>query len=378
LRAAFGLFFQGLENDFVQARIDGGFFTGRGEAAEGKFAGEHFVEDDAEGIDVGAVIDGVWLFDLFGRHVMRGAETGAAAGERIFGDGFGHEFGDAEVGDFHAAARVEKDVVGLDVAMEDAFVVGILEGFADARDDGEGLVGVDGAGAHGLAEVHAIDIFHQQIKKRAGLAEVVNGDDVWMIEFGEGAAFAGEAFGKVSLFSERLGENFEGDQAIEFWLAGFVNETHPALADEFNDLEMREGARRVRRDRADSGASGGWPRRFQLGRMLVGGGIWGRGLAGLRAGSTRRIWDTISAMLRISMVRSYPFLRENGARVTKFRRDGKRGRRRWRGGISELLADGAGGVWRFVILSFVSDLCCGGYEVASLNYVGFMWGLCGK
>ena len=258
LGAAVGLFFEGLEDDVVEAGVGAGFFGRSGEAAEGKFAGEHFVEDDAEGINVGAVVDGVWFFDLFGRHVVRCAEGGPGAGEWIFGDGFSEEFGDAEVGDFNAAAGVEEDVVGFDVAMEDAFVVGVLEGFADARDDGEGLGGVDGAGAHGLAEVDAVDVFHEEVEEGAGLAEVVDGDDVWVVEFGEGAAFAGEAFGEGGLFGEGLGEDFEGDEAIEFWLAGFVDETHAALADKFEDLEMGEGAGEfVAIGRGRAGVAGG-------------------------------------------------------------------------------------------------------------------------
>src|ERR1700686_609930 len=43
---------------------------------EGKLAGDHFVEGDAEGVEVGAVVGRVTLH-LFGRHVIEGAESGA-------------------------------------------------------------------------------------------------------------------------------------------------------------------------------------------------------------------------------------------------------------------------------------------------------------
>ena len=43
-------------------------------------------------------------------------------------------------------------------------------------------------------------------------------------------------------------------------------------------------------------------------------------------------------------------------------------------GFTEMLAEGAGGEGggRFLILDFVSALCCVRYEVVCLNYVRFM------
>src|SRR5688572_5265202 len=46
-----------------------------GVAAEGKAAGEHFVEDDAKRPDVGAPVGRV-AFGLLGRHIGRGSERG--------------------------------------------------------------------------------------------------------------------------------------------------------------------------------------------------------------------------------------------------------------------------------------------------------------
>ena len=43
------------------------------------------------------------------------------------------------------------------------------------------------AGAHGLAQIHAIDKLHEHIKERPRLPEIVNGDDVRMLERGESA-----------------------------------------------------------------------------------------------------------------------------------------------------------------------------------------------
>ena len=65
--------FEGAEDDLVEADVDVDFARGGFEAFGGEFAGEHLVEDDAEGIDVGAVVDVGGVRELFGGHVGRRA-----------------------------------------------------------------------------------------------------------------------------------------------------------------------------------------------------------------------------------------------------------------------------------------------------------------
>ena len=59
--------------------------------------------------------------------------TGVAGG----GAGDFAEGGDAKIGNFHAAFFIEENVLGFDITVDDALVVGELEGFADGGDDGE-------------------------------------------------------------------------------------------------------------------------------------------------------------------------------------------------------------------------------------------------
>ena len=153
LVAEVGGFFQGAEDDLVEADVDLDFGGGWGEGVGGEFAGEHLVEDDAEGVDVGAVVDGVGGGALFGGHVLGGAhDRGAVVVFRgpwsvIRG---GNDASEAEVGDFDLAGLSEEDVFGFDVAVDDAAVVGVLEGVADLGDDGEGVVGGEVRGVEEL------------------------------------------------------------------------------------------------------------------------------------------------------------------------------------------------------------------------------------
>ena len=67
--------------------------------------------------------------------------TWPGAGEREILGLAAHQLRQAEVGDLHPALLVEQDVFGLDVAVDHAVVVGVLQGLADLRHDGQGLFG---------------------------------------------------------------------------------------------------------------------------------------------------------------------------------------------------------------------------------------------
>jgi len=68
----------------------------------------------------------------------------------------------------------------------------------------------------------------------------VDGDDVRVVEPGEQFGFAGEAFGEARFVLAVGGEDLDRDQALERFLAGLVHDAHPAAAEAFEDLELRE------------------------------------------------------------------------------------------------------------------------------------------
>src|SRR5437762_2482257 len=88
--------------------------------------GEELIEHDAGREDVRAPIDRLAL-DLFRRHVGRGSDHGAGARRLALlalrlGDA-----GDAEIGQFGVAAGIDQDIGRLDVAVDDARLVGEVE-----------------------------------------------------------------------------------------------------------------------------------------------------------------------------------------------------------------------------------------------------------
>lgn len=242
-----GFGFECAEDDFVEADVDLDFSARGGEAAEGEFAGEEFVEDDAEGVDVGTVVDGTAAGDLFGSHVVGGAHGLACAGERAGGGAAGlrlfetEELGESEVGDFYPSAIIEQDILGFDVAMDDPFVVGELEGVADLADDFECLLRVGRAICDHLPEGWAFDVLHEEVVEAAGgLTEVENADDVGVVQPGEGTGFAEEAFGEGGVVGEIGGEDFDGDGAIEPDLFGEIDGSHTSGTEKLNEFQVGE------------------------------------------------------------------------------------------------------------------------------------------
>lgn len=236
-------------DDFIDARIERRAAGRWSKSADGKFTRKHFIEDDAERINIGAMIDLPGIFQLLGRHVMGGAEGSAGAREGDGGLLFANQFGDAEIGDFDAATRIEEQVFRLDIPMEDALLVGVLEGLANFRDDGERFTGREAARAHRLAEIQAIDILHNKIIEPTGLAEIMHCDDVRMVQFGQKARFAIETLGEMRVGRECFGQKFERDDPVQARLTRFEDKAHATTPDEFKKLELRENGGELREGR---------------------------------------------------------------------------------------------------------------------------------
>ena len=261
---------QRAHDDFVEAHVNLHFARGWLKLVGRKFAGQQFIKHHAERIDVGPAIDALIGCSLLGGHVFRRSDDlilrwalpphpnplplGGGEGVRS-GAGVVQNLGNAEVGDFDPARFVEEQILGLDVAVNDAVLMGELEGFANRRHDGEGLLRCEPARRHGLAQVDTIDKFHEQEEKAGGFpgsgfwglgywgrreTEIVDGDDVWMVQAGEGPGFAGKAIGERGILFAARGEEFQGDHPVQRFLPCFEDDAHAALTDQFDDLELRK------------------------------------------------------------------------------------------------------------------------------------------
>src|SRR5205085_11733542 len=128
----------------------------------------------------------------------------------------------------------------LNVAMDDAGVVGELKRLANLGHDGQRLFGGKPARALDLAEVGSIHELHDEVMEFSSLAEIVDRYDVRMHEPGQRPCFTVDSFGKSGGAGHTRRQDFQGDEAIQSALAGLIDRAHAAFADQGNDFELRE------------------------------------------------------------------------------------------------------------------------------------------
>lgn len=190
------VFFGGSDGRFEDGLDGFGFVFAFEEAS----VGGHLVEDDPEGEDIGRRFDGLSR-DLLGGHIAESSFEHTSAGAVFLGGGFG----DTEVDDLDDAVEGDQEVVGADVAVDDAegaahFVggaVGVVESCGglgdDASEEVKGRILLEFFDAVDLFsdafEVEATDVFHGDVVDVADLADFEDLNDVGVLEMGGNASF---------------------------------------------------------------------------------------------------------------------------------------------------------------------------------------------
>ena len=189
-------------------------------AGEGGLSGQKLVEEAAGRIEIRAGVDH-FAASLLGRQVLCGSHNGVRLGHR--GRGVGDGSSDAEIHDLDLAVRREHHVAGLDVPVNDAFVVRVLERRKNARDhlhrfrDRNGLPGRQKGG-----DGASLDVLHDDVGQRdlvsggrcdRGFAGVVDGHDRRMVERGGGLGLAPETRKEQRVRSQVRAQDFDGNRS---------------------------------------------------------------------------------------------------------------------------------------------------------------------
>ena len=137
--------------------------------------------------------------DLFRAHVAQGAEQltglGSARGRQEVGGG---DVGDAEVEHLGLAGFIDQDVAGLEVAMNDALVVGVLHRVAHPGQQLEARRRVETATAGVLVQGHPADELHGEERLAVFThPRFIDLGDTGMLEPGQDLCFVAEALDEL-------------------------------------------------------------------------------------------------------------------------------------------------------------------------------------
>ncbi len=201
----------------------------RSDAAQGRLAGQHLIQNTGQAVEITGGGKLTLPGGLLGTHVLRGTERNPHPGHHARSDGAAGAC-NTEVGE-HRVAVGEEDVLGLHVAVQEAFAVGVVERGANLAGDPD-RVGERKAprGGQPLAQ-RAVGYVRRHVVEEAGaLTGVDQRQNVRMDQAGGDADFPQEALG--SQRGGNLGrEHLDGDLAAMALVERQIDRGHTAATE---------------------------------------------------------------------------------------------------------------------------------------------------
>src|SRR5207302_3731532 len=130
----------------------------------------------------------------------------------------------------------QHDVFRLDVAMDYSRGVGGLQRAGHLNRHVENLRQAHSRECQGLLQGEPIDEFSGDEVRAICLANLMDGDDVWMIKRGGGLGLLYEPAQALFVIGKLRRQKLQRDSAIEFRITGEVDLAHSTFSERFNDL----------------------------------------------------------------------------------------------------------------------------------------------
>ena len=147
------------------------------------------------------------------------------------------EFGEAEVEDLHVAFGADHDVLGFDVAMDDACFVCGNECFGNLNRDVEHVAEFHSVAAHALAQRHAFDVLHRDEWRPSSVSPISWTTQTfgWLSREAARASCVKRRRRSGSLLT-KAGKHFQRHTTTENRVGCEIDLAHPTFADEIHDL----------------------------------------------------------------------------------------------------------------------------------------------
>ena len=200
------------------------------------------IERAAQRVDVAPGVDRVRVPGLLGRDVVERADRGPVAGDLVL---LGQVDRQAQVGQLGGPVVGDQDVVGVDVAVDQPLLLGVLQPQRDLpgqpRRGGRRDRAVLG---DQRADRLALDVLHHEVALAVGLALVVDPHEVLVLELGPDPRLALEPGDRPRVVHPLGREDLQRHPAVQPGVPGQVDPAHPPLADQVEqdvavDLEAR-------------------------------------------------------------------------------------------------------------------------------------------
>ena len=202
-------------------------------AGEGNLAGQHMVKCAAERVDVAPRIDRVRVPGLFGRDIIKGADRRPVASHPIV---VAEVDGQAEVGQLGDPVVRDKDVVRVDVAVDQPFALGVLQTEGHLPDEPRGVArGQRARLADHLADVLPLNVLHHEVTFTGRLALIVNPHEVLVLKLGADHRLAVEPGDRPRVVHPLRREDLERHPTVQLRVPREVDPTHPPLADQLEE-----------------------------------------------------------------------------------------------------------------------------------------------
>ena len=169
---------------------------------------------------------------LLGGHVFRRPQHVAGAREPAVAE----EPGDAEIGELDAAVGRQQQIARLDVAVDDAAIVGVAQRPAGIDADLGHLAPIEPPSPpQFLLQAAADDQFHGVEQLAVLFAEAEQPHDVGVVELAEGLDFGLEADAEVLLLGKAAGQQFDGRRFAGLAMDPMIDGPHAAPAKRADD-----------------------------------------------------------------------------------------------------------------------------------------------
>jgi hypothetical protein len=160
---------------------------------------------------------------------VRRAERETGLGHPAAGGG-AHRPGNPEVG-HHRAAVVQQDVLWLDVPMDDAVPVGVVQRVGHRHSDLDGLVDAElGVAVELASERLAVDERHDVVEEAVGGARIEQRQDMRVLQRRRGLDLDHEPLGAEDGGELRF-QDLQRDVAVVLEVLGEIDRGHAALAE---------------------------------------------------------------------------------------------------------------------------------------------------